>query len=710
MATVLDSPANNTRSKQEGPRLGKPKRMAVLQDAGQQANKKSKVARSGSDAKMEAAAERRRLMEEQKRADVAQKKADRDAAMAQRRAAREEASALGRTGSGGSGISRTGSGSSAGSARRTGSAEDKPSTATRKDGPRQPRRPAGGLPARNPYDYKNRLADLESMIAGMVRTDSSGSDSGATGAENAPQVLQSNVNALTEKHAAAAAQVAELQEKLQQAEDSKAEQVKSLEESKAAALESAEKSKQQELNQLRAETEAAAAAQTAQLAKLQAEFDSSTRDAEQLRTQLTSRESELSAMRSTVDTQAANLVAVKAQVDASATALQAEQAAHATTTARAVSAEETVAAREATIAQLEAKAKEDEKLRKKLHNTIQELKGNIRVFARVRPSPQETAADSGVQLFDINGSKSLVINDPNGRADSTGEIKARSIDFSYDHVFGPESRQEDVFEEISQLVQSALDGYKVCIFCYGQTGSGKTFTMQGPEGKEALSPGSKLAGMIPRSCEQIFATASELSECPATLPSAPAHPTLLNCLAGEILSGALSWSGADGWSFSVTGSFLEIYNESLFDLLGSSDTSSSREKLEIRLEKGKPHTHVPGLTTCAVESPAQVYELLERASACRSTAATAMNERSSRSHSVFQLKISGVNSESSEKVEGVLNLVDLAGSERLAQSQAEGERKKETLAINKVRSHVHTAHARAPSTKLRFQRHGWWTK
>ena len=126
----------------------------------------------------------------------------------------------------------------------------------------------------------------------------------------------------------------------------------------------------------------------------------------------------------------------------------------------------------------------------------------------------------------------------------------------------------------------------------------------------------------------------------------------------------------------MTGSFLEIYNESLFDLLGSSDTSSSREKLEIRLEKGKPHTHVPGLTTCAVESPAQVYELLERASACRSTAATAMNERSSRSHSVFQLKISGVNSESSEKVEGVLNLVDLAGSERLAQSQAEGERKR----------------------------------
>eukprot|EP01043_Picozoa_sp_COSAG02_P036990 COSAG02_NODE_2749_length_8102_cov_2.238411_6_plen_551_part_00 len=525
MSTVLDSPADNTRSKTEGrPRLGKPKRMAVLTDAAQSANKKSKVATSGTEAKREAAAQRRRLMEEQKKADVAQKKADREAAMAQRRAAREAAgpartgsggSRVGRTGSGdsvGSRISRTGSGDSVGSARRTGSADNKPSTATRGAG-RQPRRPAAnGLPSRNPYDYKNRLADLENVIAGMVRTGSTESDSGATGAENAPKALQENVTKLSEKHAAAATQVAELREKLQQAEDSKAEQLKSLEESKAAALESAENTKQQELNQLRAESEAAAAAQTAQLEKLQAEFDSMKRDAEQLRTQLTSRESELSAMRSTVDTQAANLVAVKAQVDASAAALQAEQAAHAATTARAVSAEETAAAREATIAGLEAKAKEDEKLRKKLHNTIQELKGNIRVFARIRPGSQNNAEDSdSVQLFDISGSKSLAINDPNGRADSTGEIKARTIDFSYDHVFGPESRQEHVFEEISQLVQSALDGYKVCIFCYGQTGSGKTFTMQGPEGKEALSPGSELAGMIPRSCEQIFATASELS-------------------------------------------------------------------------------------------------------------------------------------------------------------------------------------------------------
>ena len=141
---MLDSPANNTRSKTDGDRLrlGKPKRMLVLQDAGQAANKKSKGAKSDIAAKQEAAAERRRLMEEQKRADVAQKRADREAAAAQRRAAREAGppartgSAGGRIGPAGSGesvgsVRRTGSGDSTGSARRTGSAEDKPTTATR---------------------------------------------------------------------------------------------------------------------------------------------------------------------------------------------------------------------------------------------------------------------------------------------------------------------------------------------------------------------------------------------------------------------------------------------------------------------------------------------------------------------------------------------------------------------------------------------------
>ena len=73
-------------------------------------------------------------------------------------------------------------------------------------------------------------------------------------------------------------------------------------------------------------------------------------------------------------------------------------------------------------------------------------------------------------------------------------------------MFKPSSTQEDVFGEISQLIQSALDGYNVCIFAYGQTGSGKTYTMQG----DLADP--KKQGIIPRALEQVFRTLQDLEE------------------------------------------------------------------------------------------------------------------------------------------------------------------------------------------------------
>jgi kinesin family protein C1 len=91
--------------------------------------------------------------------------------------------------------------------------------------------------------------------------------------------------------------------------------------------------------------------------------------------------------------------------------------------------------------------------------------------------------------------------------DVTGNKKAASgYDFSFDKVFDNTSQQSDVFEEISQLVQSALDGYNVCIFAYGQTGSGKTYTMEGVHGD------NDRRGMIPRSMEQVFETSNQLMD------------------------------------------------------------------------------------------------------------------------------------------------------------------------------------------------------
>ena len=106
--------------------------------------------------------------------------------------------------------------------------------------------------------------------------------------------------------------------------------------------------------------------------------------------------------------------------------------------------------------------------RRQMHNLICELKGNIRVYCRIRPSPDEEAG----AVFDLNdgNNKALQIQHPEGRENASGERVERAFDFSYDHVFGPASQQDEVFEEISQLVQSALDGYQVCLLSYGQTG------------------------------------------------------------------------------------------------------------------------------------------------------------------------------------------------------------------------------------------------
>ncbi len=116
----------------------------------------------------------------------------------------------------------------------------------------------------------------------------------------------------------------------------------------------------------------------------------------------------------------------------------------------------------------------EETLRRKLHNQVQELKGNIRVFCRVRPSlGSEPGSETARISFPDTGSdsKEVEILGPEEKS-SLGNITTKTNAFAFDRVFAPESVNEDVFAEISQLVQSALDGYNVCIFCYGQTGSG----------------------------------------------------------------------------------------------------------------------------------------------------------------------------------------------------------------------------------------------
>jgi len=302
-----------------------------------------------------------------------------------------------------------------------------------------------------------------------------------------------------------------------------------------------------------------------------------------------------------------------------------------------------------TISQLEEEARIHEKERRYLHNTILELKGNIRVFARVRPLlKNEVEVES-----DFSSPNGLTIllppNDPERRKlkllgpcrDTLMGDKGEpsTWEFQFDGVFGPDRKQSDLFEEISQLVQSVLDGYKVCLFAYGQTGSGKTYTMEGGNDDESR-------GMIPRAVHQIFATIEAMKRT--------------------------------GWAFDVHATHLEVYNESVRDLLAHNSSKSLNIK---HLKDGS--SYVNGLSKHPLKSPNQVDVLLQKAAKVRATSATQCNDTSSRSHSVFQLHVNGVLSNGSEERRGCLTMVDLAGSERVVKSGAKGSLLKETQAINK---------------------------
>ena len=123
---------------------------------------------------------------------------------------------------------------------------------------------------------------------------------------------------------------------------------------------------------------------------------------------------------------------------------------------------------------------EHDTLRRSLHNTIQDMKGNIRVFCRVRPPVTSEETERQLCAIFFPNETSLEIRKAR---ESVSVISGKPVDlkqeFSFDKVFPPEANQAEVFEELAQLVQSALDGYHVCVFAYGQTGSGKTYTMQG---------------------------------------------------------------------------------------------------------------------------------------------------------------------------------------------------------------------------------------
>ncbi|XP_073785775.1 kinesin-like protein KIFC3 isoform X40 [Danio rerio] len=276
------------------------------------------------------------------------------------------------------------------------------------------------------------------------------------------------------------------------------------------------------------------------------------------------------------------------------------------------------------------KYKREMNLRKKCHNELVRLKGNIRVLCRVRPvcAGEADAADT----------KNLVTFDPEDDAVLYLSNKGKLMTFELDKVFTTQATQEEVFQEVQSLVTSCIDGFNVCIFAYGQTGSGKTYTMEGiPEDP----------GINQRALRLLFSEVSEKKP---------------------------------DWDYKITVSMVEIYNETLRNLLGD----NPNEKLDIKMcPDGSGQLYVPGLSEFTVESVEDINKVFDLGHMNRATACTNLNEHSSRSHALLIITVAGFNSSTGHRTSGKLNLVDLAGSERIAKSGAEGSRLREAQCINK---------------------------
>lgn len=287
--------------------------------------------------------------------------------------------------------------------------------------------------------------------------------------------------------------------------------------------------------------------------------------------------------------------------------------------------------------ELEKLYKEEQLMRKKYFNMMEDMKGKIRVYCRVRPLLQ----------FELDRSRTpaVLIPDELTVAHLWREEK-KPREYSFDRVFDLSSSQDSVFEDTKHLVQSAVDGYNVCIFAYGQTGSGKTFTIYGTDSNP---------GLTPRGVSELFSIVARDS--------------------GK-------------YTFSICVYMLELYQETLVDLLLPAQPKNAGKAAEVpRLEikkDTKGMVTVMGATVVEVTSSKALMKVIKDGLDKRHVSSSLMNRESSRSHLIISVVIETTNLQTQAVTKGKLSFVDLAGSERVKKSgNVEGDGLKEAMAINK---------------------------
>lgn len=267
------------------------------------------------------------------------------------------------------------------------------------------------------------------------------------------------------------------------------------------------------------------------------------------------------------------------------------------------------------------KLRVEENRRRKLFEQVQMLRGTIRVICRIRPDTSEVPIDYETENGEYHDHPAtLRVREEVKKV--WGEKRSELSDpYEFERIFLPNETNSDVFSEISDFVQSVVDGKKACIFCYGQSGTGKTYTMSNLDEIEARQEGMHYEndGIIPRVKTMIFSEKRRLHEI--------------------------------GMEMSARGCCYEIYDNKLWLL---------------KEGKGKdgPIPKTEGSHFRDLNSPRDFDALIEGGMKKRHFGATEINDRSSRSHFIISLETTVRLKDSTDVVrEGLLNLVDLAGAE-----------------------------------------------
>ncbi|XP_031234518.1 kinesin-like protein KIF14 [Mastomys coucha] len=269
----------------------------------------------------------------------------------------------------------------------------------------------------------------------------------------------------------------------------------------------------------------------------------------------------------------------------------------------------------------------------------------VTVAVRVRPFSKREKTENASQVVFTNGEE-ITVEHPDMK-----KIYSFIYDvsfWSFDECHPGYASQTTVYETLAApLLERAFEGYNTCLFAYGQTGSGKSYTMMGL---------NEEPGIIPRFCEDLFAQIAKKQT-------------------SEV-------------SYHLEMSFFEVYNEKIHDLVCKGESGQRKQPLRVR-EHPVSGPYVEGLSMNIVSSYSDIQSWLELGNKQRATAATGMNDKSSRSHSVFTLVMTQTKTEFVEgeehdhRITSRINLIDLAGSERCSTAHLSGERLKEGVSINK---------------------------